>query len=136
MAVISGRKKRLFIGIGILAVIAVCIGAYMFLYPGEEQVNQVIVMPKPSPRAPVTPPRAPVKPKAAEIEVVAVSNVAPATPPPAASVSVATPVQALPPSLKSRRSSTKVKPARSKSADLRSCLELGTDQAIAKCAGE
>jgi hypothetical protein len=57
---------------------------------------------------------------------------------PAATPSVAPPAQALQPPLKLSKSikTAKTKPERSKSADLRDCLKLETDAAIAKCAGE
>jgi hypothetical protein len=72
---------------------------------------------------------APVATPAAAIPVVAA---------PVATPAVAEPDQALQPPLKLAKSikTAKAKPERSKTADLRDCLKLETDAAIAKCAGE
>jgi hypothetical protein len=72
---------------------------------------------------------APVATPSAAMPVVA----APVTTP-----AVAAPAQALQPPLKLSKSikTAKAKPERSKTADLRDCLKLETDAAIAKCAGE
>jgi len=122
-----------FVPVGILAVIIVGgIGAYLFLYPQEEKVSRAVVAPKAPPRvaAPVAPP-----PVAAPVSA------------PVATPSVATPVQVPQSPLKlseniktankpSKPSKTTSKPKRPKDSDLRDCLKLETDAAIAKCAGE
>jgi hypothetical protein len=57
---------------------------------------------------------------------------------PVTTPAVAAPVQVVQPPLKLSKSikTAKAKPERSKTADLRDCLKLETDAAIAKCAGE
>jgi hypothetical protein len=146
--------------IGILAVIiAGGIGAYMFLFPQEEKVSHTVVTPKTPPRVPAPAAQPPVAaPKAAVAPVQVIAPVsapsaarsriaAPVAPPPAATSVVAAPVQALQPPLKlsktiktankpSQSGEITSKPKRPKNLDLRKCLNLETNAAIAKCAGE
>lgn len=77
---------------------------------------------------------APVTPRPAATPVVA----APVATSAVATSSVATPAKALSSPLKLSKSikAAQAKPERSKSADLRHCLDLETNAAIAKCAGE
>lgn len=86
-----------------------------------------------APAAP-SPTAVPVAPPHAATPVVAASVATPSV----ATPSVTTPGQALQPPLKLSKSIkiAKAKPERSKSADLRDCLKLETNAAIAKCAGE
>lgn len=68
----------------------------------------------------------------------AANTVAPAMPPAPAAVSAAPSAQASQPGLQPSTppKPAKAKSARSKSLDLRHCLDLETNAAIAKCAGE
>jgi hypothetical protein len=135
--------------VGILAVIiAGGIGAYMFLYPQEVKVSHAVVAPKAPPRvaAPAAaalvaaPVSAPVAAPAAQPPAAAPkAAVAPAKViAPVAAPVVAETVQALQPPLKLSKSlkSAKAKTERPKNLDLRNCLDLEEDKAIAKCAGE
>jgi hypothetical protein len=85
-----------------------------------------------APAAP-SPTAAPVAPPHAATPVVAAPVSAPVETP-----SVAEPVQALQTPLKRSKSlkTAKAKPDRPKDLDLRNCLDLEDDKAIAKCAGE
>jgi hypothetical protein len=149
--------------VGILAVVIVGgIGAYMFLYPQEEKVSHTVVAPKTPPRvaspavassvsAPVAAPKAASAPAQANAPAAPSPTAAPVAPPhaatpvvaapvsaPVATPSVAEPVQALQTPLKLSKSlkTAKAKPDRPKDLDLRNCLDLEDDKAIAKCAGE
>jgi hypothetical protein len=149
--------------VGILAVVIVGgIGAYMFLYPQEEKVSHTVVAPKTPPRvaspaaaspvsAPVAAPKAASAPAQANAPAAPSPTAAPVAPPhaatpvvaapvsaPVATPSVAEPVQALQTPLKLAKSlkTAKAKPDRPKDLDLRNCLDLEDDKAIAKCAGE
>lgn len=91
----------------------------------------------------VAAPKATVAPAQANVPVAAPSAApsrvaSPVAPPPAATPVVAKPVQALQQPVKPSKSikTAEAKPERSKSADLRYCLKLETNEAIAKCAGE
>lgn len=158
-------KKLVAVGILVVIIIG-GIGAYMFLYPQEVKVSHAVVAPKAPPRVavpaaqpPVAAPKAAVAPAQVIAPVSAPSAApsriaAPVTLPPAASPVVATPAQALQPPLqlsktiktanKSSKSSkatstqptTSTQPKRPKNSDLRNCLDLEDDKAIAKCAGE
>lgn len=92
-----------------------------------------------SPAPAATPPVA--APKAAEAPTQANASAAPvATPaaptPVAAAVQVPQPPMKLSEETKAARKPAPSKPERPKNLDLRHCLELETDAAIAKCAGE
>jgi len=94
----------------------------------------------PAPKAPVAAPKAAATPMQAAVP--AVPPPAPATapvPPPAAMPVAAPPVQTMPETLKPVKTVVKQRsnmPDRPRDQDLRHCLELETDAAIAKCAGE
>ena len=151
--------------VGILIIVG-GIGAYMFLYPQEEKVSHTVVAPKTPPRvaspaaaspvsAPVAAPKAASAPAQANAPAAPSPTAAPIAPPhaatpvvaapisaPVATPSVAEPVQALQPPLKlsktikTAKKSVTGKPNRPKDLDLRNCLDLEDDKAIAKCAGE
>ncbi len=156
MSISSGQKKVAIIGAAVLLIAG---AAFVFFDPlGLDLLGAKpgvdVVKPVATPRvaAPVAKPPA-AAPKAAAMPtpviapVSAVSSVpvqAAATVSasfPAVSAPVATPsVAAQTPQSTLKISKTvkaaKAKPERSKSADLRDCLKLDTDAAIAKCAGE
>jgi hypothetical protein len=123
--------------VGILIIVG-GIGAYIFLYPQEEKVKQAVVVPKaPLPIAAPVAPRpasAPVSAPVAASSLIAV----PVASSPAVTPVVATTDKTLQPPLQLSKSfkTGKAKPERSKTADLRHCLQLETNAEIAKCAGE
>jgi hypothetical protein len=138
-------------------VILVVIGGAAFVYFDPLDLDLLGLKTGPHIAKPVVPPRvaAPATqpsaaaPKAAVTPVQAMAPVsapssapsrtaAPVAPLPAAAPVVAKPVQALEEPAKSSKpiKTATAKPERSKSADLRYCLKLETNEAIAKCAGE
>ena len=127
--------------VGILIVVS-GIGAYIFLYPQAEKVSQAVVVPKaPPPVAESVAPSPAAVPVSAPVSapVAAPSQIAvPAALSPAATPVVAAPANVLQPPLQLSKSikTAKIKAERSKTADLRYCLALETNEAIAKCAGE
>ena len=139
--------------VGILAIIGG--GAFVYFDPLELDLlglNEAppIVQPVMPPRtvAPAAkPPAAVPKPAVAPAKSPAAPSptAAPAAPPaamPVVAVPAVTPAQAIKPSLKLAESIKPAKklatdkPERAKDLDLRHCLALETDAAIAKCAGE
>lgn len=126
MNIVSKRKKLLLVGI--LAVIIIgAVGAYLYLYPAEEEVSHTVAAPKVQPAV-----------AAPKVEQ---ATAKPVAPPPVATpvaTTVAAPAPAVQPSIKPSKSikTADQRPARSKTADLRDCLKLETNVAIAKCAGE
>jgi hypothetical protein len=151
-----GRKivdiKKLLL-VGMLVIVAV--GAFVYLDPmglnllGLKQESAVA---KPvTPTHPVAPANKPVAAVATPHPAAVPAPVPPVTTmtfaaskaeKPAATKSVAAPIQAPEPPIKSsetvKSSSTPAidKPVRPKNLDMRHCLKLETDAAIAKCAGE
>jgi hypothetical protein len=147
-------------------VILVVIGGAAFVYfdpldldllglKKDSVVAQHVITPRvaapavqPHVAAPVAQPPA-AAPKAAVAPALAIAPVsapstapfrtpAPVAPQAAATPAVATPVQALEQPAKPSKpiKTAEAKPERSKTADLRHCLKLETNEAIAKCAGE
>ena len=156
----SGRKIWVFIGI----LVIIGSAAFVFFDPldldllGLKQTSVVVkhvpVSPAavPAAKPPASAPKAAVAPVQANVPAAPAQAMAPAATPP-----VAAPAQALQPPLKlaktiktakttsqsgqtaSKPTASKPandKPERAKNLDLRHCLELETDAAIAKCAGE
>lgn len=136
MSILSGRKKPAFIGFAILVLVAAG-AAYIFFSPykktGQVVAPSVLPSHKPSARKehPAMPPSVSAPPAtAAVLPVPPRAEVPPALNP--ISASSPRPVKLS----SSPDKAVPVKPVRSKTSDLRYCLKLETDQAIAKCAGE
>ncbi len=104
--------------------------------PAQKKASVAVPLPTPSPAPaatlPAAAPKATVVPTQAQAPVVAPPAVPAVAPSQAAPVSVA----AHGPTVKPAMKSAPVKPERPKNQDLRHCLELESDAAIAKCAGE
>jgi hypothetical protein len=156
-----GRKvvdiKKLLL-VGMLVIVAV--GAFVYLDPmglnllglkQESAVAKPVTPTHPVAPAPVAPANKPVAAVATPHPAAVPAPVPPVTTmtsaaskaeKPAATKSVAAPIQAPEPPIKSsetvKSSSTPAidKPVRPKNLDMRHCLKLETDAAIAKCAGE
>jgi hypothetical protein len=136
MSIILGQNKWVLVGV-LAVIIAGGIGAYLFLYPQEEKVSHAVVAPKSPPHvaAPAIQPPPVAAPKAAVAPAQAIAPVA--TPPVAASTQALQPPLKLSKTIKAaKNASLSGKPPRPKNSDLRDCLKLETDAAIAKCAGE
>jgi hypothetical protein len=165
MDFLSGQKKWVLVGILVIGGGAAFVffdPLGLDLLGGKEGAADVKPVDQPHVAAPAAPPPA-AAPKAAPAQANApiaappAKAAAPASPPPPAATPVvaatvatppaASPAQAMQPPLKlaktikiTKKSSqpgmATSKPERAKNLDLRHCLELETDVAIAKCAGE
>jgi hypothetical protein len=165
MNIISRQKKWVLVGIlvviggGAAFVYFDPLGLDLLGSKKSSAVVQPVAPPRvkaPAAQATAAAPKAAVAPVQANAPVAAPSaapspTAAPVAPPPtatpvvaapAATPSVATPAQALQPPLKlsktikTAKKSVTGKPNRPKDLDLRNCLDLEDDKAIAKCAGE